>query len=91
MGSIPILSYGNLFSPPLVDGLNCLCFTSLEELKVKIAKALAMDEDKIAEMRVNVRAFYDSHLTPDASVFKLMDINCNRLSFYNEVPAKISV
>lgn len=85
MGAIPILSYGNLFYPPLVDGINCLSFASLDELELKIGVALTMDEENIAKMRVQVLAFYHEYLTPDACVHRLTDINSTNVTFFNEV------
>jgi glycosyltransferase involved in cell wall biosynthesis len=70
-GSIPILQYGNYFSPALEDGKNCLVFHDRKSLVEVIEKAMEMDEDEIERMRESVRSYYSEHLHFEVFLQKL--------------------
>lgn len=64
VGSIPILSYENWFSPALVHGKNCFTYRRLEELPELIESINRMSEERIAEMRAAVIEYFDRYLNP---------------------------
>jgi hypothetical protein len=65
-GAIPITNYGHLFYPPLRDGIDCLAFTSLDDLVEVIQRAIAMPTPEVEELRRGVIAYYRDHLQPSA-------------------------
>jgi hypothetical protein len=75
-GSIPITNYGHYLSPPLVDGVTCLSFTTLRQLSGKLQKAIEMDDDTIAAMRDAVIIYYETNLAPEAFGRKLRAADC---------------
>ncbi len=62
VGTIPLTNYPDWLSPPLVDGREALVFDTLESLDVAVGRALAMDRDDIARMRLAVSGYHDEHL-----------------------------
>ncbi len=62
VGTIPLTNYPEWLSPPLVDGREALVFDTLESLDVAVGRALAMDQDDIARMRLAVSGYHDEHL-----------------------------
>ncbi len=71
MGAIPILEYGNLFSPHLENFKNCLSYTNYEELKMAIEKALTMQQSEIENMRKNVLSYYNNYLSLNSIAKKI--------------------
>jgi hypothetical protein len=69
--AIPILSYGELLDPPLRDEVDCLHFSTLEELDSTLERALEMDEHDIDRIRRGVSAYYDGHLSVDSFARRL--------------------
>ena len=63
-GAIPMLQYADYLPEPLVDGKNCVTFHDANSLTAAIQRVLAMDQQEIQAMRVNVRAYYLEHLAP---------------------------
>lgn len=61
-GAIPILAYGDWFSPHLREGVECLTYRNLDELRSAIERAMAMDEESVRAMRLRVRYYYDKYL-----------------------------
>lgn len=88
MGAIPVLSYSHLFHPNLEDGVNCLSYSTLDELTTKIEFALKMSEDSIEKMRENVLDYYLSNLSFNINIESLTDINIREVFFFNELPIK---
>lgn len=66
LGVVPILAYGQLFSPPLEAGAVCLEYVSEAELSEAIEAALAMDAATYACLRQRSVEHYDRHLVPGA-------------------------
>jgi hypothetical protein len=62
VGTIPLTNYGHLFNPPLLDMENCISFSSMDELLVKIDLILEMNPEEIDKIRKNVIAYYDQIL-----------------------------
>ena len=66
LGVVPILGYGQLFSPPLASGNVCLGYGSETELAGAIDVALAMDAGAYAALRQRSLDHYDRHMAPAA-------------------------
>jgi len=73
VGTIPITNYPEWLVPPLEDGVNCLVFKELEELKGCLQTAKGMKEKTVRQMRENVVAYYREYLDPVGFVQKLLD------------------
>lgn len=63
-GVIPILNYADYMDPALEDGIDCLAFSTLEQMEAKIREALEMPLERIASLRANVLRYYREFLTP---------------------------
>ncbi len=64
VGTIPIMSYPEWMEPQLEHGKNALLYHDAEGLVRQLDEAMNMSEARIAEMRKNVIAYYEEHLTP---------------------------
>lgn len=73
VGTIPILQYPEMFTPPLTNMVDCLSFDSKNDLIDKINFALNLETEKISAMRENVLKYYDENLKPEIAVDKLFD------------------
>lgn len=80
-GSIPIVNIDEYLDPPLIHGENCLSFRDPEGLKAAINNALAMDQDRIMDMRHAVLQYYQEHLAPEKWV----------RDFFGKKPSKKSI
>ena len=63
-GSIPVINSSDYLFPKLQNGLNCLSFSTKEELKSALEAVLAMPPEKVKMMRTNVIRYYNDHLKP---------------------------
>lgn len=73
VGTIPITEYPEMWSPPLTDGVNCIAYSGSSGLQEKIREVLAMDDERISEMRRAVFEYYDKWFEPRAAVARLME------------------
>ncbi len=64
VGTIPIMSYPEWMEPQLEHGKNALLYNDAEGLIRQLDEAMNMSEARIAEMRKNVIAYYEEHLSP---------------------------
>ena len=71
-GSIPITNGGAYMAEPLKDGETCLEFQDAESLVSVIDRAMAMDADEVALMRLAVWDYYERFLEPKAFVETLV-------------------
>lgn len=63
-GCVPILQYADYPPPPLLDRVNCLVFDDAGSLGEVIAEVRSMSQEKIRELRANVRQHYEQFLAP---------------------------
>lgn len=82
VGSIPILSYPEWFSPPLKHEENCLVYDGEDGLVEAVEQALAMSAEEIAAMREHVSTYYDEHLRPERLAECLMNSPHDELTLY---------
>lgn len=67
-GCIPILQHPHLMEPPLRHGVDCLSFTTEQELVELLRNVPMMDAGTVLQMRRNALAYYQRYLTPEAVV-----------------------
>jgi hypothetical protein len=58
--------------PALVDGENCLAFSTLGEMERQVRKALEMPLDEIQELRISVIRYYKEVLAPGVWLGRLL-------------------
>jgi len=87
VGTIPIIEYKEYFHPELIDGVNCISFSSQEELRIKIKKVLAFSQAEITNLRNNVIIYYETYLRNSRTADMILSTNISKpiVSFYNEV------
>jgi hypothetical protein len=61
-GTVPITNYPDWMAPGLVHGENCLVFRTLDDFRARIDEARSMPQDRVAEMRLAARRYYEEHL-----------------------------
>lgn len=90
VGTIPVLEYDSLFSPPLHDGENCIAYRGLDGLREAIGRIDSMSQTQIERLRSEVIEYYESHLSPHAFREKLEDerTRCLHLFAYLTPEAK---
>ena len=78
-GAIPITNGGAFMAEPLAVGVNCLEFQDEEGLVSVIDRAMAMDADEVALMRLAVWDYYERFLEPKAFAELAMQSNSSRI------------
>lgn len=69
VGCIPILQYPHLLSPPMENGVNCLTYSTMDELDAILdGRVPSMSQSEVRELRNAVNAYYSTYLTPTAVV-----------------------
>lgn len=63
VGVIPILNYPHWLNPSLKEGLNCLVYNDISDLKNVIDKALSLTIDVKAQMAKNASEYYNTYYT----------------------------
>ncbi len=71
MGCVPVLSYPEMFDPPLQDGINCLVYSDAESLVETSRRVFDMEGGVVQEMSENALAYYHAHCTPESFVRRL--------------------
>ena len=66
VGTIPIISYGDWFDPPLENKKNALVYTDKKDLARKVEEAMNMSADEIALLKSGAQRYYDEHLSPES-------------------------
>jgi hypothetical protein len=70
VGSIPILSYSDWFTPSLEHGKNAIIYKDQADLIQKISEIFAMGPSAIEALRRGVLNYYDAYLTEEYLVLK---------------------
>jgi hypothetical protein len=83
VGTIPVLEYDSLFSPPLADGVNCLTYRGRAGLRDTLRRVEQMSAGDIAALRQGVIDYYESHLSPAAFRDKLEQASTRRLHLFS--------
>jgi hypothetical protein len=74
VGAIPILNYGEWFDPPLKHGETCIEFSTLQELRDRIAEILNLDSIAVQAIREKVVKYYEDNLSPRGFRKKLEEL-----------------
>lgn len=82
VGTIPVLEYDSLFTPPLRDGVNCITYRGIDGLRRAAARIESMEQREISDLRSNVIDYYESHLSPAAFCRQLEDASTKRLHLF---------
>ncbi len=72
VGAVPVLNYPEQFDPPLEHRVNCLAFSTADELTRCVREALSMDEGRVAALRLGALAYYKRYLSPEAVVGSIL-------------------
>lgn len=70
VGTIPIIQYGDLFTPPLEHLKNCLAYNSTDELYSVLEMALKMTEGELEFLKNNVIKYYEECLSTEVVIKK---------------------
>jgi hypothetical protein len=70
VGCVPIIhrTYAKYLHPKLQDGVNCLIYSDLEDLRQIVFRALSMKTTEINQLSCNARKLYQEFFTPTAVV-----------------------
>lgn len=92
MGCIPIINYADLMTPPLRDHVNCLAFTTLEQLVIILETLPKFSLERIEAMRQEALDYYLLYLDPASVGRSLMASlpTITRVSFNDETSIVIS-
>jgi hypothetical protein len=86
MGCVPIINYADLMTPPLRDQVNCLAFTTLEQLAIILETLPKLSLERIEAMRQEALDYYLLYLYPASVGRSLMASlpTITRVSFNDE-------
>lgn len=73
VGTVPILEYGQLLNPPLVDGENSLLFRGRRGLREKLENALHMPEDQWEKLHRGAIRYFEKNLNFPRAVRMILD------------------
>ncbi len=82
VGTIPLINYPNWFFPPLIDGINCIVFSSLNDLRAALERIHAMDDSEIQKMRYQVISYYNEYLDPKKCVMRWLDSPAREITLH---------
>ncbi len=71
VGTIPLINYPEFCRPELADGETCLTFSSPEELRDAVRRALTASTEQTQSMTGAVTRYYDEELSPEGTARKL--------------------
>ncbi len=77
VGTIPLIEYASRFTPPLVEGVNAICFRGEQGLVDAIHRIQRMAPLEIQRLRRNVISHYETHLRGDRFLAKLRDTDAS--------------
>ncbi|MCA9139495.1 MAG: hypothetical protein KDB00_22130 [Planctomycetales bacterium] len=83
VGTIPVLEYDSLFTPPLRDGENCIAYRGLDGLRHAAARIETMDQADIRRLRTGVIDYYKTHLSPESFCKNLESEHTKRLHLFS--------
>jgi hypothetical protein len=73
VGTIPITNYASYMRPPLTPDVNCLAFSTLEELDIAVNCALQMPAGEVQRLREGVISYYNEHVEPGSFGKKVIE------------------
>ncbi len=72
VGAIPITNYHAYMRPPLIPEVNCLAFSTVDELEKIVERSLRMPATEIGRLREGVLSYYERYLEPASFATKLV-------------------
>jgi hypothetical protein len=72
-GCIPLIEYGDWFTPPLEHNVNAIAFKGSEDLVDKIKYILTLTEIDIAKLRQGVLDYYENNLTSKSVIQHILN------------------
>lgn len=82
VGCIPLLQCPDFYVPALTDGVNCIVYTTLDDLIDKIRYILSLPKHKIDEIRDNAIMYYDNYLTPEAYIKNIESMEGSNIEYF---------
>ncbi|MCC9600744.1 hypothetical protein LOC67_09225 [Stieleria sp. JC731] len=83
VGTIPLLEYDSILTPPLTDGVNCIAYRGREGLRDAVRRINAMSELEIDRMRQEVIRYYEDHLSPQSFCDRIESDGVERIHLYS--------
>ncbi len=80
VGTIPITSYPEWFTPKLEHMKNCIVFDDENHLIEKVELALQMSESELNMIRENAMKYHELHLRPETFITKVEEREEDRLN-----------
>jgi len=84
-GCIPLIEYGDWFTPPLEHNVNAIVFDGSEDLVNKIKYILMLTEIDIVKLRQGVLDYYENNLTSKSVINKVLGREYSELYLNSEV------
>jgi hypothetical protein len=72
VGTIPLINYPDWLFPNLTHGVNCMTFSTFDELERALDEIHQMSEAEIINLRKQVIDYYSQHLDPQRFVDRLV-------------------
>jgi hypothetical protein len=72
VGTVPITNYPEWLTPPLREGVECLTFTTADDIHEQMDRAMNMPHRAVAKMRRAARKYYEDHLELKGCFERLM-------------------
>jgi len=83
-GCIPLIEYGDWFTPPLEHNVNAVIFKGTEDLIKKIKFILMLTEYDIQKLRLGVLKYYENNLTSKSVINQVLDRKYSELHLNSE-------
>ena len=83
-GCIPLIEYGDWFTPPLEHNVNAIAFKGSEDLVDKIKYILTLTEIDIAKLRQGVLDYYENNLTSKSVIQHILNKGYTKLYLNSE-------
>jgi hypothetical protein len=82
VGTIPLINYPDWFFPNLTHRVNCMTFSTFDELERALDEIRQMSEVEIARMRKQVIDYYSQYLDPQRFVDSLVKYPDNQICLH---------
>lgn len=82
VGTIPFINYPEWFFPNLIHQVNCITFSSLQDLPVNLQGILQMSDERIQTLRHEVIAYYSKNLSPQEFAGRLLTDPANPITLH---------
>jgi hypothetical protein len=87
VGTIPIIEFPQLFSPPLKDGVNAITFGGLDGLSDAVDRALDLSAEDRRNMSTEIIQYYQDHLCIRRFAQRWLQQGASRAIHFPYIPA----